>query len=591
MKEKYFTAANQNAAEAMAEAYFGCDKSALQVDVISGEENSPCMILAMTGIPAELQNSEAYFELYYEKDGVYLEVYPPRGAGAGLNVAELTKYISRKSISGINLQAVQAIMALKSGQAKIAPAQQEVLIGEDITVAVSHDEAKADAILLEPEPGGGLLDYETALKKVNEAGVTHGIIEKKLRRVLEVKDYGEPYMIAESIPPEDGENGRLVFNFSTDERTGRPREIGGGRVDLRSLDLFEPVVEGQLLVTKIPATEGIAGQSVTGKETKAKPGKDVNLPRGKNVEINAEKTEMRSKCAGMVEFMNNSVNVSSVYKINGDCDISVGNIDFDGTIQISGSVRSGHTIKASGAIMVAGTVEAATLIAGGNVEVKGGMQGADKGRIEAGGSVNIMFVERGTVIAEGSITLDVSIHSVLEAGGSITAKGRRGSIIGGRAGAAGNVVTNCIGAVSRAHTEIEVGMTPRKRTRIQHLEKDLERLKNEAVKLDQLDAYLANSQGKLDPETWNKLHRSGVENRSVNVQHTEECNHEINDLRYELEHATDSKVHVFDTVFDGTRIIIGNGMYKVNEEIKFATFKYKDTEVVYRSCELSKPKN
>ena len=591
MKAKYFSAESREKAEEMAAAYFSCDKSALAYEVESGEEGSASwLVLAMSGTTEELKNSDAGYALCYEDSGVYLELYAERGSGKELDVSELSRHINRKNLTGISTTVIQAITALRRGRSKIAPPQQEFVYGEDVAVTISGDEMEAVAILLKPEPGGAQLAYDAFEQKIRNAGVTSGLNEQALKYLLENKDYERPRVIAKAVMPVDGEAGKLVFHFSRDERTGSPREIGGGRVDLRSLDLFEPVSEGQLLVEKIPATEGVPGEKVTGAQIKQKPGKDVNLPRGKNVDINDEKTEMRAKFSGMVELINNSVNVSSVYSINGDCDVSTGNIDFDGSVNISGSVRSGYTVKASGGIVVGGMVEAATLIAGGNVEVKGGMQGGDKGRIEAGGSITMMYIERGTAIAEKSITFDASIHSTLEAGGSIKAEGKRGAIIGGRAGAAGNVTASVIGAASHANTEIEVGMTPKKRARIQYLEENIEKLKGELVKLDQLDAYLGNSKGKMDPETWKKLFISGTENRKANEQAMGEYSGEADALKTELSHATDSKVHVFDTTYYGAKIIIGNGIFKVTNEIQYATFKYKDSEVMYVPCELSRQK-
>ena len=591
MKIKYMSAESREKAEDMAAAYFGCDKSMLTFEVESGEEGSASwLILAMSGKPEELKNSDAGYALYYEDSGVFLEAYAQRGSGKELDIAELSRHLSRKNLAGVNTTMIQAVIALRRGRAKIAPPQQESIYGEDVAVTISGDEMEATAILLRPELGGEQLEYGAAEQKIRDAGVTSGLIEQELKNLLANKDYDKSRVIAKAVMPVDGEAGKLVFHFSRDERTGSPREIGGGRVDLRSLDLYEPVAEGQLLVEKIPATEGTPGEKVTGAQIKQKAGKDVNIPRGKNVDINAEKTEMRAKFSGMVEFINNSVNVSSVYSINGDCDVSTGNIDFDGSVHISGSVRSGYTVRASGGIVVGGMVEAATLIAGGSVEVKGGMQGADKGRIEAGGSITMLYIERGTAIAENSITVDASIHSTLEAGGSIKAEGKRGAIIGGRAGAAGNVVASVIGAASHASTEIEVGMTPKKRARIQYLEEEIEKLKGELVKLDQLDAYLGNSKGKMDPETWKKLFISGAENRKVNEQATEEYTGEVEALKAELSHATESKVHVFETTYYGAKIIIGNGIFKVTNEIQYSTFKYRDSEVMYVSCELSRQK-
>ena len=342
------------------------------------------------------------------------------------------------------------------------------------------------------------------------------------------------------------------------------------------------------MVTRNVATEGTPGFTVKGKSLKHKPGKDTLMPRGKNIDINPEKTEMRAKCAGMVQFINSTVNVSNLYKVNGDCDIAVGNIDFDGSVQISGCVRSGHTIKATGGVVVSGVVEAATIIAGGNVEIKSGMQGGDKGKIEAGGNITALYIERGTAIADGSMTVDVSIKSILEVGGTLTAKGKRGAIIGGRVSVAGEITANYIGALSNVQTEVEVGAMPRKRARLQVLEKEMERISAEMVKLDQLTAYLAKSKGKMDQATWDKLNLSGAENRRINQQAIEEHNAEITELHNEIDHATRGKVHVLNNVYAGTRIIIANDTYKVVDDIQYATFSYRNGEVTYGPCEKSK---
>ena len=530
----------------------------------------------------------ATYGLLYESDGVYLEINGNDGAGHRFDDDALHHHLTRKRISGLNMNAVHELASSNSGRMKIAPAQSEYVYGEEISVDIAADGQQAAAQLLAPEPGGAQLSYEAALQYVQSSGVAYGINEHELQELVEHKVYNLSRVIAEALPPEDGENGKLVFHFETDEKTGRPKEIGGGRVDYRTLDLFEAVQEGQLLVTRELATEGTPGVTVRGQQIKQKPGKDSVMPRGKNIIFNSDKTEMTAKCSGMVQFINGTINVSSLYKVNGDCDMGVGNIDFDGSVQISGSVRSGHTVKATGGVVVGGVVEAATIIAGGNVEIKSGMQGGNRGRIEAGGNITILYIEGGTAIANGSMTVDVSIKSIIEIGGSLIAKGKRGALIGGRASVAGEITANYLGALSNVQTEVEVGAMPRKRARLQELEKDMEHIALEIIKLNQLDAYLAKTKGKMDQETWDKLYLSGIENRRTYNQTMEEYQAEIGDLKHDIEHSTNGKVHVLGNVYAGTRIIIANDVYKVNDDIQYATFRYKDGQITYGPCEKSK---
>jgi len=591
MKAKYFTAKNREEAVELAKTYFECAEEEIIFELTeNAEEAEYCELLAIVESAGRTANIDAWYTLYYESAGLYLELYKERGVGDALDSDELIRHLNRKKISGLEMNVVQTMIEKTMGRAMIARAQNEYVYGEEIEIEISPDESKASAVLLAPEPQGQLLSPDDIKRKLIEAGVNHGIDEQAIINFTETKDYGNSYTLAVSTPPEDGTDGKLLFNFSTDERTGSPKEISGGRVDYRSLDLYVSVEEGQLLVTRIAATEGTPGRTVRGNEIKQKPGKEIPLPKGKNISMNEERTEIYSTCPGMVEFVNNCVNVSNVFNIKGDCDLSVGNIDFDGCVNISGSVRSGSMVKATGGVVIGGSVEAATIIAGGNVEIKGGMQGADKGLIEAGGSVNILYVERGTVHADGPVTLDVSIHSIIETGDSLIAKGRRGAIIGGRVGSSGNVTANYIGALSNARTEVVVGIIPKKQARLKFLLNELERLSSEQKNLDKLDAHLQKSKNIMDPVRWDLLNRSSLENRRLNEEEINRCNYEKNELEYDLENCTTGKVHVFETVFSGSRVFIGQDAYVVNDEMSYVSFRNSNNNVVFGPCELVKGK-
>jgi len=590
MRAKYITGESQDAAEELAVKYFECNREDITFEVISGEEGSSWNLLAMVGTRPEIVNQNASFNVFYESDGVYLELYENRGAGSPLDSFALLQHLTRKNISGLMANAVQELINRGFGRMRVAAPQSEYVYGEDVEFQVTNDEMTAFAILLAPEEGGPAISFEMVLNKLRNEGISHGVDQDAVKRMLESKDYGESKTIATGTLPVEGEDGKLIFHFSTDQKTGRPKEIAnsGGRVDYRTLDLFEAVTEGQLLVTREAATEGKPGYTVKGNIISQKPGKEAIMPRGKNVDVNPEKTHMFSKCSGMVQFINNAINVSSLYKVNGDCDIGIGNIEFDGSVQVSGAVRSGHTINATGSVVIGGGVEAATIIAGGNVEIKGGMQGGDRGLIEAGGTITALYIERGTAIANDSVFVDVCIKSNIESGGSFVAKGKRGAIIGGRVSVAGDITANYIGALSNVQTEVEVGAMPRKRARLQALEQEQEKLAGEMNKLVQLKAYLSKMAGKLDQEIWDKLFYSGEENRKIYEQNIEENDAELAEIKREIENATDGKVHVLNSVYAGSRIIIGSDTYKVNDDIQFATFRYSEGQITYGPCEKSK---
>ena len=118
MKVKYFTAESREAAEALAGAYFECDRSRITSEVVSErQENGKtlCQILALTGTPGELENMDARFGTFFENDGVYLELYKERGKGSPIDNSLLSRYISRKNISRFDGSAAQALFSARKG--------------------------------------------------------------------------------------------------------------------------------------------------------------------------------------------------------------------------------------------------------------------------------------------------------------------------------------------------------------------------------------------------------------------------------------------------------------------------------------------
>lgn len=581
-KFKYFQAGEREAAEKAAEEYFGASRDSLFIETErEGGETHDWLLLAAGERPAGADGS---FALYYEREGVFLEVYPARGGWEEVSREESLEYIKRKGLDGLRAEDALRLLEAGRGRARIASAQAEKTLGEEAVIKVSPDAMRATLTILAPDEGGKPLASGDVLAAAAAAGVTHGISEAAVGEALRSHEYNKEYVVAEGTLPINGENGKLNYHFSTRERTSRPVEDEKGRVNYRELDLFEGVEAGRLLVTRDLATAGEPGYTVKGKEIKAKPGREVTLPKSKNTTTNEEKTEMRSACSGMVELAAGSVLVSNVYAVKGDVNLGVGNIVFDGSILISGNVESGFRIEATGGISIGGGVEGSTIISGGNIEVKRGIQGTDKGSITAAGSVVTQFIERASVSAGEDIVADAIMHSNIEAGRSLILSGKRGSIFGGNAKVAKAVTAKVIGSISNAQTEIEVGLTPQKRNKIKFLQDELEKVKEEIDKIQKLEAYLSRG-GNMDASKRQAVLTSIEGNKAQNGKLLEEYSDELNRLLQEAEDATSGKVHVTETAYPGARISIGPGTYKVNREIDFATFKFKDGEVIFTACE------
>lgn len=567
-----------------AKALLGVEEQEIYIELFNdGANGEPCKMLV--AVKRELEPSEASdgeIVLHYEEDGVYLEKVPARGNGHEADLGSFRAYLARKNIKDLDSQRLQRALTEQGCYIRIAPSQQEVVLNEQTQVRLSHDEMEAYLMILPPDPNGRELTLEQALAEIREDGVVYGIDESIVQDLLDSKSYFIELGFAKGKPPENGTDGEIIFHFSV-EHSGTPVILEeDGKVDYKNLSLFTPVKAGDKLVSRTLATDGEPGYTVTGRRLEPKRGKEARLPKGKNVEYDEERLNMFAKINGKVDYIGDTVSVLDCYTVKGDANLSVGNLDFDGDIIITGNVISELRIKASRNIEVYGVVEAAELIAGGNIVLRKGIQGNDKGVLTAGGDIIAKYMERTRMKAGGSITVDSMIHCQAVSGGSICAKGRHGSIIGGSLRAQNSITAQNIGSVVHTKTSVEVGIAPEKRERMEFLESEIGRLKVELEKFEKIAKYLSQSEN-MPPEK-EKLKKTVVLGRIQDMQLIREYNEELVKLKEELK-INMGKVHVLGTAYPGVRISIMFCDYNVTSPIKFATFKCENREIVFRPCE------
>ena len=150
-----------------------------------------------------------------------------------------------------------------------------------IKIELTPDNMRAFLEIDPPVKDAAWPTYDEVLEEVKKAGVTYGVKEMVIRRVVEEKIVS-PVLIAEGKPPVKGEDASVSFHFETERAKLIPKEMEDGRVDHRELSLIQNVRKGQVLVERTPPTPGIPGRNVKGEELKAVGGKDIVLIAGKN---------------------------------------------------------------------------------------------------------------------------------------------------------------------------------------------------------------------------------------------------------------------------------------------------------------------
>lgn len=522
------------------------------------------------------EDVDGKFSVKISRVGVVLKVTKPKGKGRKVKVEDVLRALREKHVTEFDKSKVAKVVREAKGEyVKIADFTPDERHNGSVIVEVSDDKMRAYITLIPPKPGGRDIDIDDVMEALEEKGVVYGIKEDVIRESIEDEVYNVPILVAEGTKPQNGEDAKIVYNFRTEKRI-QLHEDEKGQVNFKDLDLVENVVAGQLLATKIPATEGVPGRTVTGEILEAKPGKDVELQPGKNTELSPDGMSIIATINGQVVLSRGKVNVEPIYEVNGDVDIKTGNIMFLGTVIVKGNVEDGFSVKAAGDIEVKGSVGKSILDAEGDIYIKQGVMGKIGGTIKSGGSIYAKFLEQVKVIADKNVLVEDGImHCNVDASEKVICYGKRATIVGGKIRAGELVNTKTLGSVSFTETIVEVGVDPKSRQRLYDLEKEKKEAEEELEKLTANIKTLQNQKksGRNFNEEKEEMLERMLEDREELTIRLSEINEEMEELRSYLKLLkTVGKVSVSKSVFPGVRIGIKDVYYDVTNEFKAVTF-------------------
>jgi len=519
--------------------------------------------------------NDGFFELTYHPDGVFLRVYPPEKNGRGLETKDVMDSLERKMIKGLDKNAVEtAVRNANTLPVKIAEPQEEEIINASISVIISPDKMKAYITIIPPDKGR-MLTREEVMQILSENGVVYGINENELDMVINYPVYNQMICIAEGTPPVNGQNGKVEFHFDT-ERETRPTILEDGRVDFRELNIIQNAEKGQVLCSLVPPVPGKPGKTVCGTDVPALDGKPAVLPKGRNVVISEDGTQLIANLSGQIDYIDGKVSVFATYEVQDDVDNSTGNINFIGNVLVKGNVLSGFVIEAGGNVEVMGVVEGAVIKAGGDIILRRGMQGMGKGTLVCGGDIIARYIENSNIEAKNDIRAEAIMHSSIKCGNKLELSGRKGLLVGGSCKVGKEVTAKVIGSPLATATDIEVGVDPTVRERYKAVREEMIQTETDLRKAEQAITLLTKLErtAGLTPDKKEILTKS-IRTKIFYTNKLAELKEEYTMLEAKLQQDAYGKVRCYNIIYPGTKVAIGSCMMYVKENLQYCTL-YRD---------------
>ena len=456
-----------------------------------------------------------------------------------------------------------------------------VAFAKDGTVAIAVEKGEREAyMVLEPAYGGRDMERKDIEKALTAQSVRAGVDWEAIEQAISLKKYGSRILVAKYQEPVPGVDAKLEFLFRT-KSTIHPKEVDGLKVDYRELETVVSVRKGEVLAKKTPATKGQDGFTVTGRALPAKPGKDERLAASKSAKLSEDRLQLIADIDGQPILRDRSVTVEPVLTIDGDIDYCTGNIDFAGSVRVLGNVVAGFTLKATENINIEGLAEDCCIEAGGDVLIKGGIQGGKKGTVKAGGNVSALFIERASVEAGGCISAGQTLHSTLFAGDQVVVTVEKGHICGGTIGARNLIQARIIGSEYGTWTELSVGFQPKDKVRLEEMKQ--ERIERKAALVEAEKGIATLDELRAGGMRWWPRHEQTYERlqtgQTALTERLGELNREITVLEEALSSAETPQIKVARVIYPNVKIHIKEMSYLNQAEVQNTLFCEKDDQI------------
>lgn len=520
-----------------------------------------------------------YFQLEFRDRTAYLHVYPPEDGGEMLSISEVMDYLAANKMDKYDLRELNAaVVNAKEDSVVVVGEWDGIPIREAIDVRVSLDKMKAICRFYAPSAGDGkVMSAQDIISDLAFRKVRFGVAQDVIADFLADRKYCTDYVMAVGTQPVHGKDAKIEYFFNTNKNL-QPKRNEDGSVDYKELNTISHIEKGQLLARLHKEDPGQSGRNVYGEEIKPRTVRSEKLEFGNKISINEDRTEIYSDVTGHANFINGKVFVSDVLKIPADVDNSVGNIDYDGSVEIVGNVKTGFSVRATGDIIVGGVVENAFVKSGGQIIVKQGIHGMHKGVLQAATNVMSKYIENAKVYAGGFVEAEAILNSDISATAEVRVHGKKGLINGGTIRAGRSIETEYAGTEMGTFTTLEVGVDPAKKEHYLALNKEVSTrskdLEDMKVIIDNYAGML--KRGEVLPKDKLLYVQQLALEYKTKKEEIEPLRAQLREIRMEMMASERSYIAVSRTIYPGVTLAISDLSYSVKDKINYCRFKKVD---------------
>jgi uncharacterized protein (DUF342 family) len=519
--------------------------------------------------------------------------YTPAADGRILDLPILQQALQENGYASFHF--FDNALATFVARARVAQAPLSMPIGKrhdaEFKIAIAEDKMAAHLTLVRAQ-GGQALALPAVLEALQRQGIVFGLLQEQIEAALAAGEC-EHLLIAAGCPAQAGSAGYFE-NLLLEKEQHLLQADENAIVHYSDLSHLMLVRQGDPLLRLFPALPGTDGTNILGQVAPAAAMPELafaEASQGAMLDPN-DANLLVAACAGQPVITRNGAVVNALLEV-ADIDLATGNVEFDGTIRIKGDIKAGMRLKASGDVIVLGMIEAAEIVAGGNVAVKGGIIGRpnpqpgahalppDTARISCGGSLQALFVESARIKAGDSIVVEAYARQceLFARNQIIVGKpgARNSHLAGGTAQATLLIKALNLGTPNGLKTLVQVGSDP---YLVQEIAAKDAQFQHQLAELDQVQKLIAHF--KQNPQ-------KNVGGIGEKIETTRKqvaaalfvAIEEKAELVAKLELTQQARIEVSESMFEGVEIRIGKHVRQINDRLGACSAHLAEESIVF----------
>lgn len=337
-------------------------------------------------------------------------------------------------------------------------------------IEVSEDALEAELVV---PAGAAPLDRDAIIAlasglKLELTPDNHELITDAAETIAACPGAAARLVIAKGQPPQHGKPGYVAFEpgydpeemqrVLADAASGIKPSRSPGSVDHYTRSTFNFVKVGAHVGTIIFPAGGVIGRDVFGNDLTPEEAPPLTFSVDDTLK-RCDDGSLIARCPGVLEWGEGGLHITDSITIPGDIDFSVGHIEFPGSVTVKGGVRDHFKVIARGDVCIDGLIEAATIKAGNDVVIRGGMAAKEKGTLEIGRDGAAKYLNNVTVSVGRDLTIERELVNCRVTVGRAF-NGPNCGIAGGALAVAGAVVVNSLGSEMGVATDLRLGSIP-----------------------------------------------------------------------------------------------------------------------------------